>query len=142
MREQLNALHAKLFLMNLDIKIYPNKESYKMTPEMLRKSQNREYFKRMKKLNKKFARMMALKKAEAPKKLILDAVLNLSSVPLSANEINVLTRGFKFRPTLYLEDLPIKEIIVATESMIKTANISSDTATKIRNTTIKEIGRM
>ena len=52
MREQLNALHAKLFLMNLDIKIYPNKESYKMTPEMLRKSQNREYFKRMKKLNK------------------------------------------------------------------------------------------
>ena len=69
-------------------------------------------------------------------------MLNLSSVPLSANEINVLTRGFKFRPTLYLEDLPIKEIIVATESMIKTANISSDTATKIRNTTIKEIGRM
>ena len=64
MREQLNALHAKLFLMNIDIKIYPSKESYKMTPEMLRKSQNREYLKRLKKRNKKFARMMALKKAE------------------------------------------------------------------------------
>ena len=115
--------------MELDIKIYPNKESYKMSPEMLRNHKT-EYFKRMKKLNKKFARMMALKKAEPSKKLILDAVLNLSSVPLSANEINVLARGFKFRPTL--EDLSIKEIIVATESMIKTVNISGDTATKIQ----------
>ena len=83
---------------------------------------------------------MSMKEKKPSMKFKLDAVLNLSSKKLSQEEAQILARGFKFRPTL--EELPIKDIIVATETLIKTAGISDDTATKIRNMTIKEIGHM
>ena len=41
-----------------------------------------------------------------------------------------------------LQQLPIKDIIIGTETLIKTAGIKPDVATKLRNMTIKEIGRM
>ena len=49
-REQLlvNALHAKLFLLELDIKVYPGKDKYARSPQELKKSQDREYFTRRK----------------------------------------------------------------------------------------------
>ena len=139
-REQLNMLHAKLFLLELDIKIYPNKEKYARSPAELKKTQDREYFMRRKILERKFAQLMSQKQKSMPPNLKLDAVVNLSSKELSEEETNVLARGFKFRPTL--EELPIKEIIIGTEALIKTAGVQPDVASRLRNMTIKEIGRM
>jgi len=139
-REQLNALHAKLFLLELDMKVYPGKDKYARSPQELKKSQDREYFTRRKRLDHKFARLMAQKQTRPALNLKLDAVVNLSSKKLSEDETNVLARGFKFRPTL--QQLPIKDIIIGTETLIKTAGIKPDVATKLRNMTIKEIGRM
>ena len=46
-------------------------------------------------------------------------MVNLSSKKLSEEETNVLARGFKFRPTL--EELPTRDIIIRTETLIKKA---------------------
>ena len=83
---------------------------------------------------------ISMKEKKPSMKFKLDAVLNLSSKDFSQEETPVLARGFKFRPTL--EKLPTKDIILATEKFFKIAGISDDTATKIRNMTIKEIGHM
>ena len=83
---------------------------------------------------------MAQKQKRPAPNLKLDSVVNLSSKKLSEDETNVLARGFKF--TLTLQELPIKDIIIGTETLIKTAGIKPDVATKLRNMTIKEIGRM
>jgi len=58
MRETLNALHAKLFMLELDTKLVAEAKKHKFTPEILKQAQNREYFKRMKNLNRKFAKLM------------------------------------------------------------------------------------
>ena len=42
----------------------------------------------------------------------------------------------------FLRGASIKDIIIGTETLIKTAGIKPDVATKLRNMTIKEIGRM
>ena len=65
----------------------------------------------------------------------MDAVLNLSSKELTADERRELAS-----PTL--RKLPIKEIIIGVETLIKTANIPTETAMDLRNTTIREIDRM
>ena len=41
-------------------------------------------------------------------------------------ETNVLESGFKFRPTL--EEPPIRNIIIGTETLIKTAGVQPDVA--------------
>ena len=46
---------------------------------------------------------------------------------LSEEETNMLARGFKFRPTL--EELPFRDIILGTETLIKTAGVQPDVAT-------------
>ena len=70
----------------------------------------------------------------------LDAVVNLSSKELTEDEIRVLARGFKFRPTL--KQLPIKDIIISTEALVKTAKIPQDVAMRMRTSVAKEISRM
>ena len=96
MREMLNSLHAKLFLLELDLKTYPHKDTYKLSFLHLKKIQDREYYTRLKILNKKFSQMMA-QRSDRPKVTYkLDAVINLSSRELSEDEKRVLARGFKF----------------------------------------------
>ena len=70
----------------------------------------------------------------------LDAVINLSSRELSEDEKRVLARGFKFRPTL--KALPVHDIIVATEALIKTAKVDQNVETRLRSKVAKEIDRM
>ena len=140
MREMLNALHAKLFLLDLDIKLVSEKGKKAYTPDILIKAQNRAYYTRMKVMNKKFAQLMSQKTQHNTVRYKTDAVLNLSSKQLSTVQTNVLARGFKFRPTL--RTIPIQDIIIGIESLIKTAKLSTETATNLRNTTIKEIDRM
>ena len=94
----------------------------------------------MKILNKKFSHIMATKPDTPPVKYKLDAVLNLSSKYLTEDEARVLARGFKFRPTL--AQLPIKDIIISTEDLIKTASIAPDVATRMRTKVAKEIDQM
>ena len=91
-------------------------------------------------MNKKFSHMMATRPDRPPVKYKLDAVLNLSSKDLTEDEARVLARGFKFRPTL--AQLPIKDIIISTEALIKTAKITPDVATRMRTKVAKEIDRM
>ena len=140
MREMLNSLHAKLFLLDLDLQAFPNKHSYKYSHEQLLQIQDRTYFTRMKILNKKFSHMMATRPDRPPVKYKLEAVLNLSSKDLTEDEARVLARGFKFRPTL--TQLPIKDIIISTEALIKTAKIAPNVATRMRTKVAKEIDRM
>jgi hypothetical protein len=84
--------------------------------------------------------MLSLQKSKTNINLVQNAVINLSSKGLSQDETNVLARGFKFRPTL--KELPIREIIIATETLIKTASIPPPTAAHLRNTTLTEIEKM
>ena len=79
MREVLNSMHAKLFLLELDTKTAHMKERYRLEPQLLKKTQDREYFKRMKTLNKKFMKMLSLRKSKISIPLVKDAVINLSS---------------------------------------------------------------
>ena len=82
MREMLNTLHAKLFLLELDRKTHPQRESYKLPIDHLKKIQDREYFTKMKKLNKKFSQMMIEQKHRPKMQYKLDAVINLSKKEL------------------------------------------------------------
>jgi len=61
MREELNALHAKLFMLELDTKLIPEKNKHKYTPEGLKQTQDREYFSRMKNLNRKLTKLVSVK---------------------------------------------------------------------------------
>ena len=67
-------------------------------------------------------------------------MLNLSSIDLSADETRVLAQGFIFSPTL--RELPIRDIIIGVEALVKTGKITQEIATDPRNTTITEIDRM
>ena len=116
-REMLNSLHAKLFLLELDAKVAPAKDKSSTLMNFLKKAQNREYFKRMKIFDKKFARMMSERKNRPAVQFKMDAVLNLSSKELSPEEKRVLARGFKFRPTL--NEIPVTDLIIGTETLIK-----------------------
>ena len=69
-----------------------------------------------------------------------DAVIKLSMHELSPEKERVLASGFKFRPSR--KDLPIEEIIVATETLIKTTKNEPGIATRLRNTDISEIDNM
>ena len=141
MKEMLNALHAKLFLLDLDIKLVSGKRKHAYIPEILSKAQTRAYFARMKVMNKKFAQLMSQKTQHNIVKYKIDEVLNLSSKQLSTVQTNVPARGFfKFRPSM--QSIPIQDIIIGIESLIQTAKLPKETATSLRNTTIKEIDRM
>ena len=141
LRELLNSLHAKAFMLKMAADTYPNKENYKLTAEHLKKIQDREYFKKSKSHAKQFAILKAkMKKTKEGRNLKMDAVINLSGSPLSEMQARVLARGFKFRPTI--PELPIKEFIVATESVINTGKLDSDTAALLRNTVVTELKRM
>ena len=62
MREELNVLHAKLFMLELDTKLIPEKNKHKYTPEGLKQTQDREFFSRMKNLNRKFTKLVNQRK--------------------------------------------------------------------------------
>ena len=70
----------------------------------------------------------------------MDSVLNLSSRQLSITEINVLARGFNFRPSL--PDLPILDYIVATEAYIQDSQLDDINAALLRHTVINHIEKM
>ena len=93
MREELNALHAKLFMLELDTKLIPVKNKPKYKLEGLKQTQDREYFSRMKNLNKKFTLLVNQRKKKVIAQYKLDAVLNLCSIDLSADETRVLAPG-------------------------------------------------
>ena len=140
MREEQNALHAKLFMLELDTKLIPEKNKHKYTPEGLKQTQDREFFSRMKNLNQKFTKLVNQRKKTVITRYKTDAVLNLSSIDLSADETRVLAQGFIFSPTL--RELPIRDIIIGVEALVKTGKITQEIATDPRNTTITEIDRM
>ena len=127
MREMLNSLHAKLIVLELDRKTHPQQDINKLSKDHLKKIQDREYFTKMKILNKKFS------------KSLLDAVLNISKKELTEDETRVLARGFKFRPT---PNLPIKDVIIGTEALIKTTKVAPEIANHMRSRIVKELNRM
>ena len=78
MRETLNSLHAKLFLLELDPKTTHVKEKYRLEPQILKKAQDRQHFSslsRMKGLHKKFTKMLELRKDKNKINLVHDAVI-------------------------------------------------------------------
>ena len=86
MRECLNSLHAKLMLLDLDIKINPQRTSYKLTVDELNRIRDREYFKRMKTVNDKFSKLISKRPKKAQIQYKTEAVINLSSQKLSPRE--------------------------------------------------------
>ena len=93
MRVEMNALHAKLFMLELDTKLIPEKNKHKYTLEGLKQT-------RMKNLNRKFTKLVKQRKKKVITRYKMDVVLNLSSIDLSADEMRVLAWGFIFGPTL------------------------------------------
>ena len=84
MRELLNSLHAKAFVLQMEIDSYPEKETYKLSGKKLKEIQNREYYERSKRHTQRFAILKAKSKASKDgRNFIYDAVLNLSDKPLS-----------------------------------------------------------
>ena len=92
----------------------------------------------MKILNK-FSKLLAQKTDRPQMRYKLDAVLNLSKKELTEDEIRVLARGFKFRPT---PNLPIKDVIIGTEALIKTTKVAPEIANHMRSRIVKELNRM
>ena len=95
----------------------------------------------MRNLNRKFSKLMAQRNNNKEMQFKMDAVLNRSSkeLELTAVETRILARGFKFRPLL--QRLPIKDIVIGIETLIKTAKMPPETATELRNITITEIDK-
>ena len=138
MREMLNSLHAKLFLLELDRKTHPQRDICKLSKDHLKKIQDRAYFTKMKILNKRFSKLLAQKPDKPQMRYKLDAVLNLSKKELAEDETRVLARGFKFRPT---PNLPIKDVIIGTEALIKTTKVAPEIANHMRSRIVKELNR-
>ena len=91
--------------------------------------------------DKKFAKLRARqRKDKLDREFIMDAVINRSSRDITENEHRVLARGFKFRPSL--KTIPIEEYIIATESILKTAKLTDEEATRLRVTVALELERM
>jgi len=84
MRELLNSLHAKAFVLQMEIDSYPEKETYKLSGKKLKEIQNREYYERSKRHTQRFTILKAKSKVSKDgRNFIYDAVLNLSDKPLS-----------------------------------------------------------
>jgi hypothetical protein len=138
LREQLNHLHAKLFIANLHLE-----NSTKDIPEDIKQDMtqhgNQVYFKNHTRLNKKLKRLQEQRppSPHSPPQYKLDAVLNLSSRSLSDIEIRVLSLGPKFRPSL--PQFPTDDYIYATDQYIQTYNIKPEEANKLRATVAEEL---
>ena len=74
--------------------------------------------------------MMGTRQVRTQFRSKLDEVINLSSVDLTEDETRVLVRGCKFRPNL--KELPIQDIIIGTEALIKSAKVEPDIAVRLR----------
>jgi hypothetical protein len=138
LREQLNHLHAKLFIANLHL---DNPAS--VIPEDIQQDMheygNRIYFKNYSRLNKKLKILQSHrpKPTHPTPQYKLDAVLNLSSRPLSDIELRVLSLGPKFRPSL--PHFPLDAYIFATDQYIQSYNIKTEEAAVLRtNYTISQ----
>ena len=83
--------------------------------------------------------MLAQKPDRPQMRYKLDAVLNLSKKELTEDETRVLARGFKFRPT---PNLPLKDVIIGTEALIKTTKVAPEIANHMRSRIVKELNRM
>ena len=95
LRELLNSLHAKAFMLKMAADSYPNKENYKFSAEQLKVIQVREHFRRINIHEKRFAMLKArMKKGKEVRNLKLDAVINLSESPLSETQKSIST-GFQ-----------------------------------------------
>ena len=138
-RELLNSLHAKLFYLQFQADTDLNLTNH--SEDDLKKIRDREYRSRSKIHDKKFAKLRAKqKKDKLGREFIMDAVINRSSRDITENEHRVLARGFKFRPSL--KTIPIEEYIIATESILKTAKLTDEEATRLRVTVALELERM
>ena len=83
MRELLNSLHAKAFVLQMEIDSYPEKETYKLSGKKLKEIQNREYYERSKRHTQQFPILKAKSKENKDgRNFKYDAVLNLSDKPL------------------------------------------------------------
>ena len=71
---------------------------------------------------------------------MVDSVVNRSSKPLSDAQVRVLARGFKFRPST--QSLPTEDIIIATESLVKSSKMTAGKAACVRTTVAVELKRM
>jgi hypothetical protein len=135
LREQLNHLHAKLFMANLHLE-----HSAKDVPEDIKQDMthhgNRVYFRNHTRLNKKLKTLQNLRppSSHSSPQYKLDAVLNLSSRPLSKIELRVLSLGPKFR--LSLPQFPLDDYIYATDQYIQTYNVNPEKIKELCSTSI------
>ena len=86
-----------------------------------------------------FSKLLAQKPDWPQKRFKLDAVLNLWKKGLTEDETRVLSRGFKFCPTL---NLPIKDVIIGIGALIKTTDVAPEIANHMRSRIVKELNRM
>ena len=99
MRELLNSLHAKAFVLQMEIDSYPDKEKYKLSSTKLKKVQDREYYERSKRHSKRFAILRAKsKEGKEGRNFKLDAVLNLSN-------INYITNHYRMPRNVYWQEV-------------------------------------
>ena len=141
LRELLNSLHAKAFMLQMSIDSYPNKGEYKFSEQQLKNMQDREYYMKSKIHSKKLEKLRAKKnEGKEGRNLKMDAVLNLSDKPFSEAQRRVLARGFKFRPTI--PGIPVLDIVTATESVIIKSKMEMAQAALLRNTVVTELKRM
>ena len=141
LRELLNSRHAKAFMLQISIDADPDKEAYKFSEQELKNMQNREYYIKSKGHAKKFSKPRhETNKGKEGRNLKMDAVLTLSDKPLSEAQKRVLARGFKFRPMI--PEIPVLDIITATESVIIKSKMEISQAAVLRNTVVTELKRM
>ena len=100
---------------------------------------NQAYFSRIGSQAIKLKKLRSNRSYYIPK-FKVDSVLNLSSRQLTNVEINVLARGFNFRPSL--PDLPILDYVVPTEAYIRDSQLDEVNAALLRHTVINHIEKM
>ena len=143
MREQLNYLHAKLFIKSMQIASLPQTEGSDSDQRQAeyKNAQNKVYFEHLRIQNKKLKKLRrAGKENRISRNFKTEAVINLSSKSLSEAQTRVLARGVKFRPSL--KEVPALEYITAVEALISSKKIEPNEATLMRNTVVKEIDHM
>jgi hypothetical protein len=144
MKERLNQLHAKLFMNNLHIStsldLHPLPEDIMQD---LNETRISAYTISQNIHRRKFHKLLEAQHQlpqRPPMQYKLDSVLNLSSRTLTPDETRILSLGFNFRPSL--PHFPTQDYIFATESYIKSKNLSSEEGAHLRNTVIHELHKI
>lgn len=142
MREQLNHLFAKKLILEMKATFALNQfgknNPATETTELANQCKDKSYKERAKIQKKKFSKLFHNKKEgkiHTQKKqpaIEMKSVMNLSSIPLTEQQMKILSLGFKFRPTL--RKIPIQEYIVAAEAYATTSKMDGELKMKFLRT--------